>query len=118
MAHSLGGFLDLPHGEVTLYYWIMWLNSILKQKSKNTGKWQSSWVELENMSDYKANTVLLNRIRDLKSQADINYTLKDAGVSPDDIGELSSKAMNDACIITNPRKPTQSDVEEIFRNAL
>lgn len=119
MAHSLGGFLDLPHGECNA----LLLDHVVEfnfeaeiQKYRQIGK--ALGLELENMSDYKAKTVLLNRIRDLKSQADINYTLKDAGVTHDDISELASKAMNDACIITNPRKPTQSDVEEIFRNAL
>ena len=34
MAHSLGGFLDLPHGNATPCYWIMCLISILTQKSE------------------------------------------------------------------------------------
>jgi len=119
MAHSLGGFLDLPHGECNA----LLLDHVVEfnfeaeiQKYRQIGK--ALGLELEKIDDYKAKTALLNRIRDLKSQADINYTLKDAGVTPEDIPELASKAMNDACIITNPRKPTQSDVEEIFRNAL
>jgi len=119
MAHSLGGFLDLPHGECNA----LLLDHVVEfnfeaeiQKYRQIGK--AIGLELENMSDHDAKMVFLQGIRDLKSQADVSYTLKDAGVTPDDIPELASKAMNDACIITNPRKPTQSDVEEIFRNAL
>ncbi len=119
MAHSLGGFLDLPHGECNA----LLLDHVVEfnfeaeiQKYRQIGK--AIGLELENMSDHDAKMVFLQGIRDLKSQADVSYTLKDAGVTPDDIPELASKAMNDACIITNPRKPIKSDVEEIFRNAL
>lgn len=70
------------------------------------------------MNDTEIKTTLINGIRDLKLEAGINYSLKDVGVATSDIPELAGKAMNDACIITNPRRPTQKDVEEIFKNAL
>jgi len=119
MAHSLGGFLDLPHGEcnaLLLDHVVDFNFDAEIQKYRKIGK--ALGLELDDMGDYNSKKVLLNRIRGLKSQADVTYTLKDTGVTPDDIPELARKAMNDACIITNPRKPTQSDVEEIFRNAL
>lgn len=119
MAHSLGGFLDLPHGQcnaILLDHVVEFNFEAEIQKYRQIGK--ALGLELEDLSDYKAKKALLNRIRDLKSQADVNYTLKDVGVTPEDIPELASKAMNDACIITNPRRPTQGDVEEIFHNAL
>ncbi len=119
MAHSLGGFLDLPHGECNalLLDHVMEFNFEAEvEKYRQIGK--ALGLELVGLDDDEAKEILINKIKDLKAQTDVNHSLKDVGVSPDDIGELSSKAMNDACIITNPRRPTQSDVEEIFKNAL
>ena len=41
-----------------------------------------------------------------------------AEIKQGDIEELAAKAINDPCIATNPRKPTQKDIEKIYENAL
>ncbi len=119
MAHSLGGFLDLPHGECNA----LLLDQVVKfnfeaesEKYKEIAR--ALGLEIDRMNDKEIKTSLINGIRDLKLEAGINYSLKDVGVTTSDIPELAGKAMNDACIITNPRRPTQKDVEEIFKNAL
>ncbi|WP_321421201.1 alcohol dehydrogenase-like regulatory protein ErcA [uncultured Methanobacterium sp.] len=119
MAHSLGGFLDLPHGECNA----LLLDQVVKfnfeaesEKYKEIAR--ALGLEIDRMSDKEIKTTLINGIRDLKLEAEVNYSLKDVGVTTSDIPELAGKAMNDACIITNPRRPTQKDVEEIFKNAL
>ncbi|EKF85656.1 alcohol dehydrogenase-like regulatory protein ErcA [Methanobacterium formicicum] len=119
MAHSLGGFLDLPHGECNA----LLLDQVVKfnfeaesEKYKEIAR--ALGLEIDGMNDTEIKTTLINGIRDLKLEAGINYSLKDVGVATSDIPELAGKAMNDACIITNPRRPTQKDVEEIFKNAL
>ncbi len=119
MAHSLGGFLDLPHGEcnaILLDHVIEFNFDAEVEKYMQIGK--ALGLEMYGKSDNEAKTALIGGIRDLKTQADINHSLKDVGVTFNDIPELAGKAMNDACIITNPRRPTPSDVEEIFKNAL
>jgi alcohol dehydrogenase len=119
MAHSLGGLLDLPHGEcnaILLDHVVEYNFEAEVEKYKKIGK--ALGLELGGMGDNEVKIAIINGIKDLKAQADINHSLKDVGVNPDDIPELASKAMNDACIITNPRRPTQKDVEEIFKNAL
>lgn len=119
MAHSLGGFLDLPHGEcnaILLDHVVEFNFEAEVRKYRQIGK--ALGLKLEGMNDEEAKEILIREIREFKSQADVNHSLKDVGVTPNDIPELASKAMNDACIITNPKKPTQSDVEEIFKNAL
>lgn len=119
MAHSLGGFLDLPHGECNaiLLDHVMEFNFESEiRKYRQIGK--ALGLKMEELNDEEAKETLIGGIRDLKTQVNINHSLKDVGVKLEDIPELASKAMNDACIITNPRRPTQSDVEEIFINAL
>jgi len=119
MAHSLGGFLDLPHGECNA----LLLDQVVKfnfeaesEKYKEIAR--ALGLEIDGMNDKEIKITLIKGIKDLKLEAGINYSLKDVGVTTSDIPELAGKAMNDACIITNPRRPTQKDVEEIFKNAL
>lgn len=119
MAHSLGGFLDLPHGECNalLLDQVVGFNfEAESEKYKEIAR--ALWLKIDGMNDEEIKTTLINGIMDLKVEAGVNYSLKDVGVTASDIPELAGKAMNDACIITNPRRPTQKDVEEIFKNAL
>ncbi|MBI5458674.1 alcohol dehydrogenase-like regulatory protein ErcA [Methanobacterium sp.] len=119
MAHSLGGFLDLPHGEcnaLLLDHVVGFNFDEESRKYKEIAR--ALGLEIDGMNDEEIKITLINGIRDLKAEADVNYSLKDVGVTASDIPELAGKAMNDACIITNPRRPTQKDVEEIFKNAL
>ncbi|NYB52155.1 MAG: iron-containing alcohol dehydrogenase [Methanobacteriaceae archaeon] len=119
MAHSLGGFLDLPHGEcnaILLDHVVEFNFESEVEKYRQIG--EALGLQLGGVSDNEAKRILIGGIRDLKAQAGINHSLKDAGVTTSDIPELARKAMNDACIITNPRRPSLSDVEVIFKNAL
>lgn len=119
MAHSLGGFLDLPHGECNAIL----LDQIIQfnfeaeiGKYRQIGK--AMGLKIEKMNVQESKKALINKIRSLKDETSMNHSLKDVGVTSADIPELASKAMNDACIITNPRRPSQNDVEGIFKNAI
>jgi len=119
MAHSLGGFLDLPHGECNA----LLLDQVVEFNFESEPKkyreiTQALGLEIGRMNDEDVKKTLINGIQDLKDEAGVNHSLGDVGVTNGDIPELARKAMNDACIITNPRRPTQNDVEEIFKNAL
>jgi alcohol dehydrogenase len=119
MAHSLGGFLDLPHGEcnaILLDHVVEFNFEAEVEKYRQIS--EALGLEVRGIDENEVKKSLLNKIRDLKHEADVNQSLRDVGVTEDEIAELASKAMNDACIITNPRRPTQNDVEVIFKNAL
>ena len=119
MAHSLGGFLDLAHGECNALLLDQVVEFNFEAESRKYREIAKAFdLKVSGRDDDDVKSLLLNKIRDMKEEADINYTLKDVGVTSQDIPELAGKAMNDACIITNPRRPTQNDVEEIFKNAL
>ncbi|MDO5834923.1 MAG: alcohol dehydrogenase-like regulatory protein ErcA [Methanobacterium sp.] len=119
MAHSLGGFLDLAHGECNALLLDQVVEFNFEAESRKYREIAKAFdLKVSGRDDDDVKSLLLNKIRDMKEEADINYTLKDVGVTSQDIPELAGKAMNDACIITNPRRPTQNDLEEIFKNAL
>ena len=57
-------------------------------------------------------------LKQLKESIGIDHTLKQMGVKESEIPHLSKNAMEDSCIVTNPRRPKQKDIEEIFKKAL
>jgi alcohol dehydrogenase class IV len=60
---------------------------------------------------------LLEAIRRLGQAVGVDQTLGQIGLLRSDIPQLSRKAMQDACMVTNPRRPTQREVEAIYESA-
>ena len=119
MAHSLGGLLDLSHGECNALLLDRVVEFNFEAESEKYKEIARAFgLEVNGLRDEDVKMALTKGIRDLKDKAHVNYSLKHVGVRGEDIPELARKAMNDACIITNPKRPSQSDVEEIFKNAL
>ncbi|MBI9100891.1 MAG: iron-containing alcohol dehydrogenase [Spirochaetales bacterium] len=119
MAHSLGGFLDLPHGEcnaLLLEHVIDYnFDSVPDRYSIIANRMGSS---INNASSSEIKEKLLNRIRSIKSGVGISSSLIKRGVKPEDLKQLASKAEKDACMLTNPKPATAEDLENIFGKAL
>lgn len=113
MAHSLGGFKDLPHGECNalLLEYVVNFN-FDSQPDRYIRIAKSLGIDEQNKFG------LINGIKHFKHVTGVNRTLKEIGVEEEDIPMLAEIAMNDSCIVTNPKIPKKSDVEEIFKNAL
>lgn len=119
LAHSLGGYLDLPHGEcnaILLPHIIDYNFSFSEDKFKDIAILMGTECKGNNTSEYKSK--LINKILSLKHKMGINSTLKDKGVSVDIISVLSSKAILDPCNATNPRRPVQEDFNQILKEAI
>ena len=119
MAHSLGGLLDLPHGECNsiLLEHVMTFNfSQASRRYKEIGAIMG--LSLERMTATERQRAVLKEIEQLKQAAGIHKTLSECGVKSSDIPSLARKAMQDACIVTNPRRPNQRDIEVIYGEAL
>ena len=116
MAHSLGGFLDLPHGEcnaILLDHVVEFNYNEVPVRYQHIGDMMG--IDFCGMGEKKG--VIIKELKYLKESVGINATLKQIGVKESDIPQLSRNAMEDSCIVTNPRKPKQEDIEQIFRNA-
>ena len=119
MAHSLGGFLDLPHGEcnsMLLDHVIAYNYEADPRRYERIGR--AMGIETDRLAGQERKAALLKKIRQLKKEAGITRTLKDIGLAKSDIPLLSRKALQDACIFTNPRRPHQRDIEVIYEEAL
>jgi alcohol dehydrogenase len=119
MAHSLGGRLDSAHGEcnaILLKYVVSYNFEAVPERYVHIG--EAMGLDLYNMHPEKQKKSILSVIDELSVQAGVDRTLGQIGVTKADIPELAENAMQDLCLVTNPRLPTRRDVEELYEKAL
>lgn len=119
LAHSLGGFLDLPHGEcnaILLEHVIAYNFKKATERYEKVG--EALGLDLRGMQSQDIQDAITNKIRRLKISVGIQKTLGERGTKRSDIPALAEKAMKDPCMVTNPRIPTQRDIEAIYEEAL
>ncbi len=119
MAHSLGGFLDLPHGQCNaiLLDKVMEANfASAPDRFRNIGMALGADIPAEAGAQEQQDMVL-EAVRDLKRRANVTARLSELGVKGQDIHLLAENAINDPCMITNPRELCCEDVEHIYEAA-
>ncbi|MBP1928970.1 alcohol dehydrogenase class IV [Methanolinea mesophila] len=119
MAHSLGGFSDLPHGEcnaLLLEHVVAYNFAVCPGRYETIGKVLG--VESGDAGPEEKKRMIVSAIASLRERLGVTETLRDLGVTRDDIPALARNAMHDPCMATNPRPPTQSDIERIYSDAL
>lgn len=119
MAHSLGGFLNLSHGEcnaILLDHVIDFNFDAEPLRYQNIG--EAMGINFDGMNANEIKAAIMMELKHLKESIGIDHTLKQMGVKESEITHLSKNAMEDSCIVTNPRRPEQKDIEEIFKKAL
>jgi alcohol dehydrogenase class IV len=119
MAHSLGGFSDLPHGAcnaILLEPVIDFNFEACPERYEEVGK--ALLMDSAGHSPEEIKRALLSAIRSLRESLGDTRNLSELGVSKQDIPELAKKAKRDPCLATNPRKPTLEDIERMYEHAL
>ncbi|MFV0436092.1 MAG: iron-containing alcohol dehydrogenase [Desulfopila sp.] len=125
MAHQLGGFYDLPHGECNaiLLPHVSRFNLIAKMERF------ARIAELLGENTYGLSTrdaaaQAIEAIQNLSADIGIPAGLIELGkrygkeVKAEDIATMTGNAQKDACGLTNPRRPTDADVKAIYTAAL
>jgi alcohol dehydrogenase len=118
MAHSLGGFLDCPHGEcnaILLPYVIEFNFDAVPERYREIAK--AMGLEISGMAASEVKAAMVAALLQLAAAAGEAHTLGSLGVRRGDLPELAEKAINDACIFTNPRQMTRQDIEAIYEKA-
>lgn len=117
MAHSLGGLLDLPHGEC---------NSILLEHiiDLNYDTVPEKYVKISETMGLKASTAengkekLLNRIKELRNNLGIRSIIEIDEAEDNIFYLLVENALGDPCMVTNPRSVTSIEMREIYERIL
>jgi alcohol dehydrogenase len=117
MAHSLGGYLDLPHGmcNALLLPQVIHYNYSAAHERYDTiaSFFGTEATETGNKSDKK----LLTALEIFYQKIGFHVSLSALGVQKEHLRELTGKAINDACIVTNPKKPNIEDLLSIYESA-
>jgi alcohol dehydrogenase class IV len=119
MAHSLGGLMDMPHGECNA---ILLAPVIAWNFDSAPGRYREVAVclglDVADRPDDYVLKALLDDISLLRERAGITARLGDRGVTADVIPQLARNAINDPCMVTNPRVPILRELEGVYAAAV
>lgn len=119
MSHSLGGWLDLPHGlcnAMLLEHVIAYNYPNAQDRFKVVA--ETMGLDTRGLGPTEIKARLMSAVIELKRDVGLSQKLAENGVGLSDIPVLSDKAMKDPCILTNPRKSSKRDVEVVYEEAL
>lgn len=119
MSHSLGGFLDLPHGlcNAALVEHVVAFNfDAAPERFRLVA--ETLGIDCRGLTPPQVRARLVEHLIAFKQAVGFEETLRRHGVGSSDIPFLSRHAMRDPCILTNPRQSTQRDVEVVYGEAL
>lgn len=119
MAHSLGGLLDVPHGECNAILLDRVINYNFSKAPERYSKiGEAMGLDIRQQPAEATKKAILAEIDRLRKKVGIHKTLSQRGVTLADIPLLARKALKDPCMVTNPRTPNQRDIEVIYEEAL
>jgi len=119
IAHQFGGFYNLPHGvcNAILLPHVCRFN-LIARKERFAEIAVALGEKTDGLSVDEAAEKAITAIERLAAQLNIPKGFKELGAKEEDIEILAQHAMQDACAATNPRKPTQKEVEAIIKAAM
>ncbi len=119
LAHSLGGYLDLPHGECNalLLSQVVGFNfDNAPARYRTVG--ETLGLDFRGLTGAEARNRLCAHLRELCTALGVAGGLRERGLKAGDIPLLAAKAINDPCNATNPRRPVVKDLETILGESL
>ena len=119
LAHSLGGYLDLPHGEcnaLLLPHVVDYNFASVPERYRRLG--EALGLDFGGLAEPEARRRLCDHLLELRRSLGIADGLHARGLAEKDISILARKAINDPCNATNPRRPSVGDLETILGESL
>jgi len=118
MSHPVGGHCDAPHGTINavLLPHVIRYNALV---CADDFVRLSDAVGLSTSGDPR--TVadrLADAVARLGARVGMPDTLGPLGVETVDVGLLTTNALADSCMITNPRRPEEAEIADLYRQAL
>ena len=120
MAHSLGGFYNLPHGvcNAVLLPHVMEFNAGDEKTHYDFKKiYGALGLKGAAYSSRAAVVRTINEIKKLSQEVGIPASLSDLGVREEDFRALAELALQDTCMPSNPVKPTIDQIIDVYRKA-
>lgn len=118
-AHSLGGYLDLAHGEcnaLMLDHVIRFNLDAAPERYRRIA--ETMGIDTRGMSQNELLRRITEAITALRLRVGILDSLGARGVCSADIPELAAHAVRDACLVTNPKRARIDDLKVIYGEAI
>ena len=120
MAHALGGLVDLPHGLC---------NGLLLEHVADynftaaPGKYREvaeifTGTDTSSLGDAEVRKLLKRELSAFREKLSVSGRLPAGAADPHDLAGLVNTALNDACIVTNPRQPEFEDILGIYEKII
>jgi alcohol dehydrogenase len=119
MSHSLGGFTDGPHGEceaILLPYAIDFNYDAVPGRYDKIGEMMG--LDLSGLSNSRKKSAIVDVLVQFLKNIGYGIKLGQIGIKKEDICGLARNAMNDVCLVTNPRPVRLDDIIAIYEKAL
>jgi lactaldehyde reductase len=118
MAHTLSAHYDTPHGVACaslLPISMQFNRDYTGEKYREIAR--AMGVEgVDEMSQEEYRDAAINAVK--KLSADVNINPKNDRIKEEDLDQLATDALNDACYPGNPREATKEQVIEMFRQLM
>ena len=120
LAHSIGGLFDLPHGECNS---ILLEHVIAVNFDFAADKYRTISIKMgiasKGLSNADVKENLLYKIRTLREKIGIKPVITIVHTNRAEIiPNLTKNALADACIVTNPKKLTELEVQSIYEKII
>ena len=118
MAHSLGGLYDLPHGEcnsILLGHVIEYNFDSAPQRYKKIAEAMS--LPIHGASDLQVKEQLVRKVKDMLEIVGIKPFIE-LEYGDVEVDLLAESALNDPCMVTNPKILTKGEVKEIYERVI
>lgn len=118
ISHAIGGKFFLPHGEINaiLLPYVMEFNFIAAPK-RFTEMAELMGIDTRGLTQREAGNSAIQFVKELSLDIGIPKRLRDIGIT-EDIDFISQAALEDACMITNPRDMNLEQVKSLLKNVL
>jgi alcohol dehydrogenase len=119
MAHSLGGFLDLPHGECNALLLEHVVRFNMDASADRYGRiGEAMGLDMRGLTEREKSKRITSSMEGLRGRVGVVGSLANRGVRSADIPDLAVHAVEDACLVTNPRRANLGDIKVIYGDAI
>lgn len=118
MSHPVGGYCDAPHGTINSVL----LPHVIRYNAVVSAPDFVRLADAVGLDTTGSPQLVADRLAEqvtrLAQRVGMPETLAPLGVRADDLDLLTRNALADSCMITNPRRPEEAGIHELYRQAL
>ncbi len=118
ISHAIGGLYDLTHGEINmalLEYVVEYNFEDAMERYRQIAYYMG--IDSDSMPPILIKQEIINAIREFRNNIGLTKSLSELGVQRQDFAFLARNALNDFALGSNPKKPSQKDIESICEQA-